>query len=271
MVDVTVVCYNHESTIEECLDGITSQLGIRIGKIVIHDDASTDQTQRIIQRYCDNLKMSFSFIQIFQNENTYQKNSLLPGKIALSHTTSDYIAIVDGDDVWIDEHKLQTQVGQLKKTKKFLAFSSAEFVTPNNDISIRPTRFFRSASFLSCILSGGSNIPTSSIVFRRDLLHKFTDEFWSKSNFFDLPLKLIGTSEGAIFSLKITTRIRKNYVGSFSYKKNRRTKKIIVLEARERLSDVIVASNLLNVRHKFIFIILSSIRILLATAMAILK
>lgn len=270
-VDITIVCYNHERTIEKCLKGVTSQVGIEIGKIIIHDDASTDQSPQIIQRYCENFKTKFSFIQIIQRKNTYQFDSLLPGKTVLSHATSDYVAILDGDDVWIDEHKLQKQVEAIKKTKTCLAFSSAEFVTTNGEVSIRPTRLFRSASFLSCIMSGGSNIPTSSIVLKRDLLNRFTDEFWRDSNFFDLPLKLVGTSEGAVFIPSITTRIEKNQFGSFSYIKNRKSKAVIIAETKERLSDVLVVAKLLKPSHKYIFAILLSLRIFLATLKAILK
>ncbi|MBR6217887.1 MAG: glycosyltransferase, partial [Eubacterium sp.] len=52
---VTVVCitYNHEQYIRNALDGFLSQKTDFQYKIVIHDDASTDNTQAIIREYAE--------------------------------------------------------------------------------------------------------------------------------------------------------------------------------------------------------------------------
>ena len=52
-IKVSVIClaYNHEKYIRECLDSILNQKTTFRYEVVIHDDASTDNTANIIQLY----------------------------------------------------------------------------------------------------------------------------------------------------------------------------------------------------------------------------
>ena len=50
---VSVVCttYNHEKYIRQCLDGFVMQKTTFPIEIIVHDDASTDDTVRIVKEY----------------------------------------------------------------------------------------------------------------------------------------------------------------------------------------------------------------------------
>ena len=51
LVSVICITYNHEKFISRCLDGMIHQKTNFKYEIIVHDDASTDETQKIINKY----------------------------------------------------------------------------------------------------------------------------------------------------------------------------------------------------------------------------
>jgi glycosyltransferase involved in cell wall biosynthesis len=78
---VTVVCttYNHENFIRDCLNGILIQKTTFPFEIIIHDDASTDNTAVILREY--ELKHQGRFNNIYQSEINTQKKIQIFGLI----------------------------------------------------------------------------------------------------------------------------------------------------------------------------------------------
>lgn len=106
-VDITVLCitYNHEKFIRDALEGIVQQIIDASIEVIISDDASTDGTQEIIREYRDNYPQIFNKCvlrseNVGAGKNCYEALRLVDGR---------YLAICDGDDMWIDPHKLQRQ------------------------------------------------------------------------------------------------------------------------------------------------------------------
>lgn len=109
MVSVLCLAYNHEKYIRQCLDGFVMQKTNFKFEVIIHDDASTDNTANIIREYEE--KYPEIIKPIYQKENQYsqgKKNILFP------LTKGKYIAICEGDDFWTDDYKLQKQVDTLE-------------------------------------------------------------------------------------------------------------------------------------------------------------
>ena len=77
MVSVCVLSYNHENYIRQCLDGIMMQKVSFPIEVIIHDDASTDKSQQIIQEYVQ--KYPDIVKPIFQKENQYSKGKSIMG------------------------------------------------------------------------------------------------------------------------------------------------------------------------------------------------
>lgn len=107
---VTVVCitYNHEKYLRDALDGFLSQKTDFQYKIVIYDDASTDNTAAIIEEYA--LKYPQIIVPIYQKENQYQKGTNMFKEFVAPLLEGKYYAYCEGDDYWCDPHKLQEQV-----------------------------------------------------------------------------------------------------------------------------------------------------------------
>lgn len=110
---VTVVCrtYNHVDFIAECLQGFVSQITTFPVRLFIHDDASTDGTDRIIADYAERFPALFQVV--VQPTNLYSQGISISQWIN-AHLTTPYVADCEGDDVWIDPHKLQTQIDYLQ-------------------------------------------------------------------------------------------------------------------------------------------------------------
>ena len=105
-VSVLLIAYNHSKYIKKCLDSIIAQHTNFKFEILIHDDASTDGTQDIIREYSS----KYSNIKtVLQSENQFRKGKTHPDEPLIPLATGKYICIVEGDDYWCDEQKLQKQ------------------------------------------------------------------------------------------------------------------------------------------------------------------
>lgn len=114
-VSIVCDCYNHEKYIAEALDGFLMQKCNFDFEILIHDDASTDNSAKIIKEY--ELKYPEIIKPIYQTENQYSQKKNIWGDIQFSRAKGKYIAICEGDDYWIDPLKLQKQVDFLEKNE----------------------------------------------------------------------------------------------------------------------------------------------------------
>lgn len=121
LVSICCITYNHVSFIRQCLDGFMMQKCSFNFEVLIHDDASTDGTQNIIQeyvtRYPDIIK------PIYQKENQYSKGIDPNVKYNFSRAKGKYIAMCEGDDYWTDPYKLQKQVDFLESHPDYVMCS----------------------------------------------------------------------------------------------------------------------------------------------------
>ncbi len=117
LVSVACITYNHEKYIEDAIEGFLVQETDFPFEILIHDDASTDNTANIVREYAE--KYPNIIKPIFQKENQYSKGKkIFP--IVTHLCAGDYIAICEGDDYWTDPKKLQTQVVFLEENPDYV-------------------------------------------------------------------------------------------------------------------------------------------------------
>jgi len=178
---VTIVCpaYNHEKYIEEAIKGFLIQETNFPFEIIIHDDASADNTPKIIQQY---EKQYLKIIRpIYQTENQYSKKIKPWSDIAFPLSRGKYIAICEGDDYWTDPLKLQKQVDFLEKNDQYgLAHGDCNFyfqekgrwkyranknLTNNNIFTNKEEIFYQ-------LIDASYKIRTPTVIFRKELLGK---------------------------------------------------------------------------------------------------
>jgi glycosyltransferase involved in cell wall biosynthesis len=133
LVSICVLTYNHENFVKEAIESFLMQRVNFDIEIVIHDDASTDQTQAILKKYDNDYPNLFKLL--LQSEN--QKSKLGGGmgpRFNYSRAKGKYIAMCEGDDYWTDPLKLQKQVDFLERNLDCsFCFTRATKVFVNQD------------------------------------------------------------------------------------------------------------------------------------------
>ena len=115
IVSVSLICYNQEDYITKAIDSVLMQEVDFKYEIVLSDDCSTDGTSDICLRYAKKYPNIIRLIKRDKNiggVNNYIENYFLcKGK---------YVAFLEGDDFWIDPHKLQKQVDFLENNESYV-------------------------------------------------------------------------------------------------------------------------------------------------------
>jgi glycosyltransferase involved in cell wall biosynthesis len=129
---VSILCdtFNHENYIREALDGFLSQKTTFAFEIIVHDDASTDQTAIIVKEYADQYPLIIK--PIFQKENQYSKKVNFWSDLTFPKAQGEYIALCEGDDYWTDPFKLQKQVDFLEDNSDYV-ITWTDYVSKRED------------------------------------------------------------------------------------------------------------------------------------------
>ncbi len=106
MVSVVMITYSHEFFIAEAIHGVLIQECDFDVELIIADDCSQDNTNKIIDSF--KLHPNFGWIKYTRHDlNKGANNNFI---WALGQSKGKYIAVCEGDDYWTDPLKLQKQV-----------------------------------------------------------------------------------------------------------------------------------------------------------------
>lgn len=115
LVSVAVITYNMEKYLPTLLESILKQKVNFKYEIIIDDDCSPDDSRKIIKKYAeqypDIVKPIYRDTNVGGSKNMYGVLKKCEGK---------YIAILEGDDFWEAEDKLQYQVDFLEKHEEYI-------------------------------------------------------------------------------------------------------------------------------------------------------
>ena len=129
MISILMPSYNHERFIAIAIESALKQKTKYSFELLINDDNSTDETAKIAETYSQRYPNIIRFFK--QNKNQGLMKSY---KFLLNNAKGEYIAILESDDYWIDEEKLEKQIGFLKNNPEFgLSVSDVKLVNENND------------------------------------------------------------------------------------------------------------------------------------------
>ena len=164
---ISIVCtsYNHELFIRDALNGFFGQITKYPFEVIIHDDASTDDTQEIIKEYVD--KYPKIITPILQLENQWMGKGISgTTKFAFPAARGKYIAWCEGDDYWTDPNKLQKQIDFLENNSEYNLVG--HHATDSNSKLIgkheKDSFSFEDIYYRTLI------IPTASLVFRNNIV-----------------------------------------------------------------------------------------------------
>ncbi len=194
LVSICCTTYNHEQFIKECLNGFVKQQTNFPFEILVHEDASTDNTARIVKEYEN--KYPNLFRCVYQTENQFLKQNTLIN-ILFPMARGKYIAMCEGDDYWTDPNKLQKQVDFLEANPDYaICFNAVNTLSGTTE---KPSVLNRSKEETYSILDLAEEniIHTASVVFRNGLFEKFPDWF-NESPAGDYVLHMLNAKKGLI-------------------------------------------------------------------------
>lgn len=175
LISICCTTYNMAGIIGTTLNSILSQKGNFNIEVIIHDDASTDGTRKILEHYKHSHPEIFNLI--LQDYNQYAEKKVSLGEIfyrhIIPHASGTYIAICDGDDYWTDEYKLQKQLRFLESNDSYAGCFTNALILNEMDSSKRPylTDLEEGAiSDFRIFIGGGGLYPSSTLFFRKEAL-----------------------------------------------------------------------------------------------------
>lgn len=118
MVSVIVAVYNHEKYIRQAIDSILMQKTTFEIEVLIGEDCSTDSSRLILKELEKKCPEYFHF---FYREKNYgaEKNF----KDLYRRMKGKYFIVLEGDDYWTYNYKLQKQVDYLEKHEDYIECS----------------------------------------------------------------------------------------------------------------------------------------------------
>jgi glycosyltransferase involved in cell wall biosynthesis len=178
LVSICCLAFNHELFIRQCIEGFMMQKTNFKFEILIHDDASTDNTAEIIKEY--EYKFPDIIKPIYQSENQYSKGIGVSRVYQFPRAQGKYIALCEGDDYWTDPLKLQKQVNFLEANPLY-GLVHTDYYNYNERL-----QKFVHDPVLTVWDTGGSSqyeellkgnrIGTLTVCFRSEILKKYSAE-----------------------------------------------------------------------------------------------
>lgn len=180
------------------LDGFVMQKTNFEYEILVHDDASKDNTAEIIQEYME--KYPKLIKPIFQKKNQYSCGVSISNKFQIPRAQGKYIALCEGDDYWIDENKLQKQFDILEAhpeidicahgaKKVNFKNNKTNLITPALENCVLPVE--------NVIMGGGGYLATNSLMYRKKILDDQPP--FTKILFMDYTLQVLGSLRGGLY------------------------------------------------------------------------
>lgn len=134
-VSVCISAYNHEEFIEEALNSVLEQECNFDYEVILSNDHSTDRTLEVITRIIETHPKGSKIRYFNQKKNLGINGNLI---FTLEQAAGEYIALLEGDDYWTDQHKLQKQFDFLQSNPDYtICTAGYESMTPDKGLVIR--------------------------------------------------------------------------------------------------------------------------------------
>jgi glycosyltransferase involved in cell wall biosynthesis len=212
LISTALISYNQQQFVGGTLTGILSQKLTASHEVICGDDASIDKTRSIIEGH-----ISDERVRVLETKS----NLGMHGNWArtIEACNGKYIAICEGDDVWIDPQKLQKQIDLLEKNPVASAcFSNANIIDNDGNVGEylyvdKPYSIIEASDFFELNFNP---IPTCTVVFRKAAFNGFPKEYYD-SPFADWILHTLLIQTGPFIYLPdVTSSYRQHSGGVWS-------------------------------------------------------
>ena len=215
-VAVVLITYNHESFIAESISSVSRQEYPGNIHVIVSDDCSTDQTQKVIKETISDLPPNVIVHLVLREQNVGGLRNLTEAWESANETGSAYIALLEGDDYWTDLRKLALQVSYMEEHQRStMSFGLAtelilrDDAPPSSKVVVIPPSDHPTFGELLC----GNFIDTCTVVYRRGVLSRFP-EWFADCAFRDWPLHLVHASAGEIHYIDHVVAVHRQHQSS---------------------------------------------------------
>lgn len=203
MVSVICTAYNHQEYIRQTLESFIMQKANFKFEVLINDDASTDNTAKIIKEF--EKKYPDIIFPVYQEKNIYSQG-IDPTRILIEKARGKYIAFCEGDDYWTDENKLQMQYEILESHPECVA--CVHNVKVDDETGSYPIRFIHSQDLIfgKEHLENETRIAhTCSYFFEKTIIDNMNEvqrkEFWELKSNGDLRFSAVILCNGLVYHI----------------------------------------------------------------------
>jgi glycosyltransferase involved in cell wall biosynthesis len=181
LVTVKVITYNHVNYIKECLDSILMQKTDFDFEILIAEDDSNDGTREVCIAYAREYPNKIRLLLNSRENNIFineKPTGTFNNVYANFNIDSKYIAIIEGDDYWVDNYSLQKRVDFLENNEDHvLCFHNTKIYHQNtNKFHERFLVPFNKSISLEKKQILNSQIPTLTLLYRTGFVDVFEGE-----------------------------------------------------------------------------------------------
>lgn len=170
LVSVLIGSFNRQKLIRRCLDSILNQTYENI-EIIVVDDASSDNTTSVLEKYVNDYPNQIQFIR-----NETNKGIAYNSNLAYSLAKGDYFALIGDDDEWHDQNKIAKQLNVFEKNSK-LGIVSTFWNDVKNGQIVKKHEPIIDKDYLGQILRGNGVYCGSTVLISRNA--------WKSVNGFD--------------------------------------------------------------------------------------
>lgn len=213
MVSVVTITYNNAHQIEKAIRGVLNQKAPFKIELIISDDASTDNTPQVIEKW---RRRYPDIIRYYRNPQNLglQRNYLE----AYKHCTGKYLAMCDADDYWCNSRKLARQVAYMESH-------------PDCAICFHRVINWYEGTGVKSLSNGGQRIDTTisdiargnfitnmSVLYRRELVDLHNLPQWlGEISLLDYGMHMLYASKGQIHYFKTPMGVyRQSQSGTWS-------------------------------------------------------
>ena len=220
-IKVSICClvYNHEPYLRKTLEGFVSQKTNFDFEVLIHDDASTDESANIIREYCE--KYPSIFRPVYQAENQHSKKVPISKTFLYPMVRGKYVALCEGDDYWCDSSKLQLQYDYMETHPQCsMCTHDTAYIDFNGDYlghCVNGSRANHNYSASAVIKADGAGLfQTSSFFAKRHIIVDLPTTYYI-TGIGDLPIAIYAGVSGYVHYIgRVMSCYRTGHAGSWS-------------------------------------------------------
>ena len=163
LVSVVIPTYNRKNVLPRAIDSVLSQT-YENWELFIVDDGSTDGTEQMIrQKYGNDDRIHF-----LKRPDTRPKGANACRNIGIEMANGEYVAFLDSDDEWHDDHLRACTDFAKKQLDQFSgSYTGADVFTKENKKRIYSRDLKKGESHFDFLLSSSGFAPTPSFFLNR--------------------------------------------------------------------------------------------------------